>query len=119
MSKRILFFASLLVSANALAQEPDVRRVSLEEAIALADRSSEAIAIARAGVTRANGQQLIARSAFMPQLNAQGSYARTLASQFEGFSFGGPDTNTFRSLCTPEIPDNATPAERQAATSSR
>ena len=115
MSKRILFFASLLVSANALAQEPDVRRVSLEEAIALADRSSEAIAIARAGVTRANGQQLIARSAFMPQLNAQGSYARTLASQFEGFSFGGPDTNTFRSLCTPEIPDNATPAERQAA----
>jgi outer membrane protein TolC len=89
--------------------------VSLEEAIALADRSSETVDIARAGVTRANGQQLIARSQFLPQLNATASYARTLASQFEGFSFGGPDTNTFRSLCTPEIPSGATPAERQAA----
>lgn len=115
MSKRFLILASLVAAANASAQQADVRRVSLEEAIALADRSSESIAIARAGVTRANGQQLIARSAFLPQLSAQGSYARTLASQFEGFSFGGPDTNTFRSLCTPEIPSTATPAERQAA----
>jgi outer membrane protein TolC len=115
MSKRLLILASLLVSATASAQQGAVRRVSLEEAIALADRSSETVAIARAGVTRANGQQLIARSQFLPQLNLQGSYARTLASQFEGFSFGGPDTNTFRSLCTPEIPQGATPAERQAA----
>lgn len=115
MSKRILILASLLVPAMASAQPANVRRVSLEEAIALADRSSETIAIARAGVTRASGQQLIARSQFLPQLNLQGSYARTLASQFEGFSVGGPDTNTFRSLCTPEIPQGATPAERQAA----
>ena len=115
MSIRLLILASLVASTTASAQPATVRRVSLEEAIALADRSSETVAIARAGVTRANGQQLIARSQFLPQLNAQGSYARTLASQFEGFSFGGPDTNTFRSLCTPEIPSNATPAERQAA----
>jgi len=93
-----------------------VRQVSLEDAIRLADRSNESIEIARAAVTRANGQQMIARSQFLPQLNASGSYARTLASQFEGFSFGGgPDTNTFRSLCTPDIPSTATPAERQAA----
>src|SRR5688572_9611506 len=70
-----------------------VRQVSLEDAIRLADRSNESIEIARAAVTRANGQQMIARSQFLPQLNASGSYARTLASQFEGFSFGGgPDT---------------------------
>jgi outer membrane protein TolC len=115
MSKHLLILASLIVSATASAQQADVRRVSLEDAIALADRSSETVAIARAGVTRATGQQLIARSQFLPQLTLQGSYARTLASQFEGFSFGGPDTNTFRSLCTPEIPSGATPAERQAA----
>ena len=115
MSKRLLILAVLFASATASAQQPGVRRVSLEEAIALADRSSETIAIARAGVTRANGQQLIARSQFLPQLDAQGSYAKTLASQFEGFTFGGPDTNSFRSLCTPQIPANATPAERQAA----
>jgi outer membrane protein len=92
-----------------------VVQISLEDAIRLADRSSESVEIARAAVTRANGQQMVARSQFLPQLNLSASYARTLASQFEGFTFGGPDTNTFRSLCTPDIPANATPAERQAA----
>jgi outer membrane protein len=109
---------ALIVALSALGARlsAQVRQVSLEDAIRLADRSSEAVEIARAAVTRANGQQLIARSQFLPQLDVSGSYARTLASQFEGFSFGGgPDTNTFRSLCTPDIPDTATPAQRQAA----
>jgi outer membrane protein TolC len=92
-----------------------VREVSLEEAIRLADRTSESVEIARAAVTRANGQQRIALSQFLPKLDASVGYTRTLASQFEGFSFGGPDTSTFRSLCTPDIPPGATPAERQAA----
>jgi outer membrane protein len=104
---------ALALTTSALPAQ--VRQVSLEEAIAMADRSSESVEIARAAVARANGQQLIARSQFLPQLSAQGSYARTLASQFEGFSFGGPDTNTFRSLCTPAISPTATAAERQAA----
>ena len=101
-----------LVSAPLGAQ---VRQISLEDAIGLADRSSETVEIARAAVTRANGQQLMARSQFLPQLSVQAGYTRTLASQFEGFSFGGPDTNTFRSLCTPNIDASATPAQRQAA----
>ena len=111
------FVVALMVfSALGSRLSAQVRQVSLEDAIRLADRSNESIEIARAAVTRANGQQMIARSQFLPQLNASGSYARTLASQFEGFSFGGgPDTNTFRSLCTPDIPSTATPAERQAA----
>jgi outer membrane protein len=93
-----------------------VRQISLEDAIRIADGSSEAVEIARAAVTRADGQQRIARSQFLPQLSLSGAYARTLASQFEGFSFGGgPDTNTLRSLCSPEIPAGATPAQRQAA----
>ena len=109
--------AALLVSALARALSAQtVRQVSLEDAIRLADRSNEAIDIAQAAVTRARGQQLIARSQFMPQLNGSASYARTLASQFDGFSFGGgPDTATVRSLCAPNLPENATPAERQAA----
>ena len=107
-----LVFALSAVASVASAQP---RSISLEDAIALADRTSESIEIARAAVARASGQQLVARSQFLPQLNLQASYARTLASQFEGFSFGGPDTNTFRSLCTPSIPPTATPAERQAA----
>ncbi len=111
----LLLAASTLPAQNDAARATPVRQISLEDAIRIADRSSEAIEIARAAVTRANGQQRIARSTFLPQLDASASYARTLASQFEGFSFGGPDTNTFRSVCTPNIPATATPAERQAA----
>jgi len=92
-----------------------VRSVSLEDAIKLADRTSESVEIARAAVTRANGQQYMARSLFRPQLNASVAYGRALASQFEGLSGGGPDTSTFRSLCSPDIPPTATTAQRQAA----
>lgn len=113
---RLLSLSLILLSAlSSRLWAQTVRQVSLEDAIRLADRTSESIEIARAAVTRATGQQMIARSQFRPQLNAVGSYARTLASQFEGFSFGGPDTNTFQSLCTPRISATATPAERQAA----
>ena len=121
MRRTLLVAAVSLVGSSLVAQNPSptaapaIRQVSLEDAIALADRSSETVEIARAAVTRAQGQQRIALSQFLPQLNGSVGYARTLASQFEGFSFGGPDTNTFRSLCTPNIDPNATPAERQAA----
>jgi outer membrane protein TolC len=83
----------------------------------MADKSSEAVEIARAAVLRSNGQQYMARSLFRPQLNASVGYNKTLASQFEGLSGGGgPDTaNTFQSLCTPNIPSTATAAERTTA----
>lgn len=103
------------VSAGALQAQP-VRQLSLADALKLAERGSEEVQIAQASVQRARGQQRIALSQFLPQLNGQFSYARTLASQFEGFSFGGgPDTASSRAVCAPNIPDNATPAERQAA----
>src|SRR5688500_18263167 len=93
-----------------------VRHVSLADALKLAERGSEDVQIAHASVDRARGQQRIALSQFLPQLNGQFSYARTLASQFEGFSFGGgPDTASIRAVCAPNIPDNATPTERQNA----
>jgi outer membrane protein TolC len=93
--------------------------MSLEDAIRLADRSSETVEIARAAVTRASGQQVIARSQFLPQVNLSASYARTLRSQFQGLSAGGgPDTTTgpqVESVCAPHIDAGATAAERQAA----
>ena len=114
---RVLLAALLLTALGSPLSAQAVRQVSLEDAIRLADRSSETIDMARAAVERARGQQLVARSQFLPQLSLQASYARTLASQFEGFSFGGADTTTpaFVSLCAPNIPPTATPAERQAA----
>src|SRR5688572_13488563 len=115
MQKAFLTLAVLATLGSGLPAQ-QVRQISLEDAIRLADRSNEAIEIARATVARTNGQQRIARSQFLPQLNGSASYARTLASQFEGFSFGGgPDTASIRSLCAPNLPDNATAAERQAA----
>ncbi|MEX2178899.1 MAG: TolC family protein [Gemmatimonadaceae bacterium] len=111
----VLLGGALPLGAQSALVTVPVRPISLEDAIRLADRSSESVEIARAAVTRASGQHLIARSQFLPQLSVQAGYTRTLASQFEGFSFGGPDTSTFRSLCTPEIPQGATPAQRQAA----
>lgn len=107
---------AVLIAAGAPLPAQAVHQISLEDAIRLADRSSESVEIARAAVTRANGQQRMARSLFLPQVQASASYGRSLASQFEGLSFGGgPDTATFQSLCTPDIPPTATPAERSAA----
>src|SRR5262245_9158017 len=61
-------------------------RLSLDEALRIAQAQSHTIEIARAGVTRANGQRMQARSQNLPQLNASAAYGRTLASQFSSFS---------------------------------
>jgi outer membrane protein len=95
------------------------RRLSLDEALRMAETQSEAVQIARAGVTRASGQQLQARSQYLPQVSGTASYARTLRSQFSALAGGGggPDTGiaALPSVCSPNIPANATPAERNAA----
>ena len=95
------------------------RSLSLEDALRAAEAQSEAVQIARAGLTRAQGQWYQARSQYLPQLNGTAAYARTLRSQFQGVSFGGgADTSTTpkpQALCAPAIPANATPAEIQAA----
>ncbi|HEX8360496.1 MAG TPA: hypothetical protein VF613_10325, partial [Longimicrobium sp.] len=79
--------AALVVLAFApplRAQTPVARgaSLSLEEALRLAEDASETVDVARAGVTRARGQVLQARSARLPQVNGSLSYSRTLASQF-------------------------------------
>src|SRR6266571_4056954 len=72
MSNRYLVLLALSALGSGLCaqtvapQPPTLRQVSLEDAIRLADRTSETVEIARAAVTRANGQQLVARSQFLP-----------------------------------------------------
>ena len=118
--------AGLAMPADAHAQTPRTagtaatttgRALSLDEAIRLAESQSEALTIARAGVLRARGQHLQARSQQLPQLSATGSYARTLKSQFEAFAApsepSGPAAPP--AVCAPEIPPDATDAERAAA----
>ncbi|HYI10922.1 MAG TPA: TolC family protein [Thermoanaerobaculia bacterium] len=72
-----------------------MRSLSLEEALALAVATSEDVEVARAGVQRARANVARTESQGKPQVNASGSYQRSLASQFEGI--GGGDEQ-------PEVP---------------
>jgi outer membrane protein TolC len=104
-------------TANTTTTAP--RALSLDEAIRLATRESEVLQIARAAVTRANGQQLQARSLYLPQVNSSLAYNRTLRSQFSALA-GTADTTTlaqptFEAVCAPHIDPTATPAQRDAA----
>ena len=105
--------------ATPASSTPAPRPLTLDEAIRLAARESEALQIARAGVTRAEGQQKQARSLYLPQLNGNVSYARTLRSQFSALAGSAPvDTTTGpkpQALCTPFIAAGASQAERDAA----
>ena len=77
--------ASAQVQAPALPVGP----LTLEQVLELAESRSESIASARAGVRRAEGEQIRARSGLYPQLSANASYDRSLASEFEGVFDGG------------------------------
>ena len=115
------------VAVPAAAQEPAAPRatpgspvrLSLDEALRIAQAQSQAVDIARAGVTRATGQRGQAYSQYLPQLNATGGYTKTLKSQFAGFasspSTDSTPTPTSQSLCTPFVPANSTPEVRAAA----
>ncbi|HEV8215570.1 MAG TPA: TolC family protein, partial [Gemmatimonadaceae bacterium] len=95
-------------------------RLSLEDAIQITQAQRQSIEIARSGVVRAEGQRLQVRSQYFPQLNGTAAYTKTLQSQFSSFASSAAtpvDTTTPKttSLCTPNIPANATPEQRAAA----
>jgi outer membrane protein TolC len=122
-ARALVLLLAVMSPAMASAQQATptsaARALTLDEAIRLAARESEALQIARAGVSRASGQVKQARSQYLPQVNSSVIYARTLRTQFSALAnSSGPDTTTgpqLQSLCTPPIPANATPAERNAA----
>jgi outer membrane protein len=111
--KHAILALSVAVAAPFAASAQQARSLSLEEALRAAESQSDAIRIAKAGVTRARGQELQAFSSYLPQLSGSVQYTRTLASQFEAFSSGGSptpppgtppappnDTTTFFTPCT-------------------
>ena len=67
--------------------------LSLDDAVRMAESQSEAVSIARAGVQRAEGQKIQARSQFFPQIYGSGGYTRTLKSQYSGLT-GGAEVDT-------------------------
>lgn len=88
--------------------------LTLEQVLELAEARSEALGIARAGVQRAEGEQVRARSGRFPQLSVSGSYDRALASEFADiFSSSGPPCPPF--TLNPSAPIEARVAELERA----
>lgn len=141
------FIGALVVSATAVlspltAQQPasrpaaprpapaspvTPRALSLDDAMRIAERESERVQIARAGIDRARGQQLQARSQYLPQLSGSLQYTRTLQSQFSVLQNSQPapgpnvppappsDTATYFQPCTRYLAaPGATDAQRLA-----
>ncbi|HEX6315978.1 MAG TPA: TolC family protein [Gemmatimonadaceae bacterium] len=88
--KRILAHVALAAAIPAAALAQQGRPLSIEEALRMVESQSEAVRIAQAGVLRARGQQMQARSQYLPQIGAALTYTRTLASQFEALADAGP-----------------------------
>lgn len=116
---------SVAVAAPFAASAQQARSLSLEEALRVAESQSDAIRIARAGVTRARGQELQAFSTYLPQLSGSVQYTRTLATQFSALSSGRSpvpppgtppapnDTTTFFTPCSRYLaPSGASDADR-------
>src|SRR5262245_53070381 len=108
-------FAFMPVPSRAQAPPPvPAGPLSLEQVLALAEPRSEAVQIAQAGVSRAEGEQIRARSGLLPQLSASASYDRALASEFEGvFDVQGPTCPPF--ALNPAAPIDARVAEIERA----
>jgi outer membrane protein len=108
-------FALLSIPSRAQTPPPvPAGPLSLEQVLALAEPRSEAVAIAEAGIRRAEGDQVRARSGLLPQLSASASYDRALASEFEGvFDVQGPSCPPF--ALNPSAPLDARVAEIERA----
>jgi outer membrane protein len=85
--------------------------LTLEQVLVLAEPRSESVAIAQAGVRRAEGAQVQARSGRYPQLSAAASYDRALASEFEGVF----DTTSSGTGCAPFSLNSQAPIEARVA----
>jgi outer membrane protein len=113
---RALFVTAVLSCAHgALAQAPVAPSgpLTLEQVLELAEARSESIAIAQAGVRRAEGDIVRARSGRYPQLSASAGYDRALASEFEGiFDSAGPPCDPFASNPTAALADRVAEIER-------
>ncbi len=86
VGRALLLMIASHVPMSVRAQQPAPRPISLAEALRLAGSTSETVAIARAGETRARGALGSARSALLPQVSTTLSWQKTLQNQFAAIS---------------------------------
>lgn len=94
--------------------------LSLDDALRMAETQSEPVRIARAGLQRAEGQRLQARSQYFPQVFGSAGYTRTLKSQYSGLSNAAEVDTTKPAPPAPPcedylLPSDASIADRVAA----
>ncbi|BCS34289.1 transporter [Luteitalea sp. TBR-22] len=115
-----LLLAVLVASSDrAVAQAPvpstapvaPARRITLDDALVMAEGGSEQVAVAEAGVQRADGQISLARSALFPQANGAIGYQRTLQTQFSGIF----DTDTPVEPCAGLTVNPGAPIDQRVA----
>ncbi len=111
---KLAAFACLTGASRLSAQSTSL---SLEDAVRMGESQSEAVRIARAGVQRGEGQQMQARSQYLPQIFGSGSYTRTLKSQYQGF--GGSTTTDTTTSTAPAPPCDAYLADAGASVADR
>ena len=85
----------LTAQAPVTRPEPKTVQLTLAEALARADSTSENVGIARAGLLRAQADWIRARSGYKPTLTGSATYSRTLASQFSGFASSSSSSDSF------------------------
>jgi outer membrane protein TolC len=94
------------------------RTLSLVEALEIAEKESEDVGIARAGIEAARGDQRRARSEYFPQLSGSASYTRTLETQFAALAEddeGEPAGPPAPTSCPAFMPNPSAPPEQRLA----
>lgn len=89
VSFTMLFLALAAPVGAQQAPSPSPRQLSIEQALDLAERGSEAVGLARTSLAQAQGERRRARSGYYPQLSGSASYTRALRSQFSALQEGG------------------------------
>lgn len=111
MFKLLVAGSALLVATTGVAQT--TRELTLDEALALAGARSEQVAIAQAGVKRAEANVARSESQRRPQINGLASYQRTLANQFSGIGGGGSQPPVPPECQGAYVPDASLPLEER------
>jgi outer membrane protein TolC len=99
------------LAAPVAAQQAQARRISLADALRLAEDASESVAIAHAGVMRSGGELKRARSEYFPQVFASASYTRTLDSEFSAFGSASEPDTTSAEPCGSFVPNPSLPID--------
>src|SRR5215213_5233497 len=110
-----LVFVVLLLAAPSLRaqQRGPQSTLTLAEALEIAEKRSETVGIAQAGLSRAEGERQQARSSYFPQLSGSASYQRIIESQFANFDVESDSAAAPAPVCNRFVPQPGLPIDQR------